>query len=476
MLGRNDPCHCGSGKKYKKCCLAADEQRAREGRSATVESQFEDLPDYKFQHDNDFVEESSSDWRSNSADREDVSDEEIDIFGDEFEDHEDLDKDDEGEANPCPELPELFDEQQKIVEKWIDDFPNHYEKKNPDDAIVRIRQFMNDHPDLFPYLYLEESTLFELGSELARRKQWSKYIDLLKEIRKKHPQMYQRGFEYFDQDLILDAIVTGDSVPSYFDFFRKFPHHNSDKVFEIIHLLAWTNREKELLKFIEITSGERWYLPYEIYEESELYWPIFVEQIQCMDSLYAPDLIAEQIAALFKPRTRKGFTDSHKLTIREGIEWARTAQSDWDITQCKDLRGIHDFYRALAWRFCAFLHRTKGIGWIKSRYLANRLFDYWTDIPERKRPKKTFRVNEAHIDKHIAVRYRMFFCVDGVQGAGLIEAVYHLADFLAAHGHQTEESTEEIHALCGRLHARLLKVVEPTDAVLQLAPEFPPQY
>lgn len=21
QLGRNDPCHCGSGKKYKKCCL-----------------------------------------------------------------------------------------------------------------------------------------------------------------------------------------------------------------------------------------------------------------------------------------------------------------------------------------------------------------------------------------------------------------------------------------------------------------------
>lgn len=27
-LGRNDPCHCGSGKKYKKCCLPADEARA----------------------------------------------------------------------------------------------------------------------------------------------------------------------------------------------------------------------------------------------------------------------------------------------------------------------------------------------------------------------------------------------------------------------------------------------------------------
>jgi len=27
-LGRNDPCRCGSGKKYKKCCLALDERRA----------------------------------------------------------------------------------------------------------------------------------------------------------------------------------------------------------------------------------------------------------------------------------------------------------------------------------------------------------------------------------------------------------------------------------------------------------------
>jgi hypothetical protein len=30
-IGRNDPCHCGSGKKYKKCCLEKDElARARE--------------------------------------------------------------------------------------------------------------------------------------------------------------------------------------------------------------------------------------------------------------------------------------------------------------------------------------------------------------------------------------------------------------------------------------------------------------
>ena len=28
--GRNDPCSCGSGKKYKRCCLPRDEAAARE--------------------------------------------------------------------------------------------------------------------------------------------------------------------------------------------------------------------------------------------------------------------------------------------------------------------------------------------------------------------------------------------------------------------------------------------------------------
>jgi hypothetical protein len=32
-VGRNDSCPCGSGKKYKQCCLAKDEAKAREART-----------------------------------------------------------------------------------------------------------------------------------------------------------------------------------------------------------------------------------------------------------------------------------------------------------------------------------------------------------------------------------------------------------------------------------------------------------
>jgi hypothetical protein len=37
-LGRNDPCHCGSGKKYKQCCLQKDEDAARAARQKEQES------------------------------------------------------------------------------------------------------------------------------------------------------------------------------------------------------------------------------------------------------------------------------------------------------------------------------------------------------------------------------------------------------------------------------------------------------
>ena len=38
-LGRNDPCHCGSGKKYKQCHLAKDEEaeRAKRAKAAGAE-------------------------------------------------------------------------------------------------------------------------------------------------------------------------------------------------------------------------------------------------------------------------------------------------------------------------------------------------------------------------------------------------------------------------------------------------------
>jgi len=46
-LGRNDPCHCGSGKKYKKCCLEAD-QNAGSQQQIGDGINDDDLPSFEF--------------------------------------------------------------------------------------------------------------------------------------------------------------------------------------------------------------------------------------------------------------------------------------------------------------------------------------------------------------------------------------------------------------------------------------------
>ncbi|MDP9148408.1 MAG: SEC-C metal-binding domain-containing protein [Myxococcota bacterium] len=44
-IGRNDPCPCQSGKKYKKCCLPVHEARAAEQRRANEQRSALDRPD-----------------------------------------------------------------------------------------------------------------------------------------------------------------------------------------------------------------------------------------------------------------------------------------------------------------------------------------------------------------------------------------------------------------------------------------------
>jgi hypothetical protein len=43
-LSRNDPCHCGSGKKYKQCHLDKDEAAAREARAKAAAAAPESAP------------------------------------------------------------------------------------------------------------------------------------------------------------------------------------------------------------------------------------------------------------------------------------------------------------------------------------------------------------------------------------------------------------------------------------------------
>lgn len=60
-IGRNDPCHCGSGKKYKRCCLEEDqegERFVREAAAAVIAA--EQAEDNTFAEWNDKLDDESN--------------------------------------------------------------------------------------------------------------------------------------------------------------------------------------------------------------------------------------------------------------------------------------------------------------------------------------------------------------------------------------------------------------------------------
>ena len=48
--GRNDPCHCGSGRKYKLCCLEKDDAAAREARAKAADAPSQAAPEPEHAH------------------------------------------------------------------------------------------------------------------------------------------------------------------------------------------------------------------------------------------------------------------------------------------------------------------------------------------------------------------------------------------------------------------------------------------
>ena len=62
-IGRNDLCPCGSGKKYKKCCMASDETAARAARPAQTAT----APAHRPSLANDFQEQDELTEASNAV-------------------------------------------------------------------------------------------------------------------------------------------------------------------------------------------------------------------------------------------------------------------------------------------------------------------------------------------------------------------------------------------------------------------------
>ena len=55
-IGRNDTCHCGSGRKYKKCCMSKNKEEKKEEKTQLDETILKHLPKEPYDSKNIFVD------------------------------------------------------------------------------------------------------------------------------------------------------------------------------------------------------------------------------------------------------------------------------------------------------------------------------------------------------------------------------------------------------------------------------------
>ncbi len=150
--GRNDPCPCGSGRKFKKCCMEKDNLqaivKAEETPSVEDEKPFQAvLPEAVFEED-EYDEEESDDFDD-----------------DDFNPFSPREEDDNDRISNRP-YPEISAEEQKLISEW-DDLYVILEK--PHEIREHIRNFIDAYPHLVENLALEDEAMFVLAEGYLKK-------------------------------------------------------------------------------------------------------------------------------------------------------------------------------------------------------------------------------------------------------------------------------------------------------------------
>jgi len=449
-VGRNDPCPCGSGKKYKKCCLPKDELIRVAPPPATQAPE----PDATLFED---------DWE----------DAEI---ADEVEAEEPGNIVDEPERPalhkyPCPEkkLPDLPPEQEKIIEDWWKKTTPCYRKRDADQMINRLETALKDFPSLFVHLGLHEGFLFELGGELGRRGRMPDYIALLKRLRREQRQMYSFSYGAYDSDVIAELVVTGQvkQIPAYLDLFKQYPDAQPDYCHQVCNLLAWRGLAEPLYILCEAVAGPMMTSSEVIGGNFALDWLLLREEIPFFeggdDSPGALERTADAISQL---------GERVQYPLKPNTDWLRAGLKACLEPPRGGLRGtLSDSAQSqLGLNFVSHLRRARLVPWVQGFLLNDLLQDYlyWC----RREKKAWLRLQKKDIEAFAVYRSRQFFCASGVTLLAILQGMVWFAEYLGSATALSVPEAERIKQDCRQLFEAGRKAVDSSDPAYRICPTF----
>lgn len=401
-LGRNDPCHCGSGKKYKKCCLAADEAAHAAAAKKPAAKKVAPVPAEKLYS-----------------------------------------------PPPAPPKRELTPEEMRI-EAWWTAFESI---EQPGDAKAYAEKLLREQPDLLADMDFAD-VLFELYDLYAKDHNFAEYVDFLVQVRNEFPEVYADSFCYHDGNIVIFKLVNKQfgEAAAYLDLFRKEPDKDADILYQVIDFMRTLDARDILIDLIgdvyarvykseKVVSGGgmidilllSYYMPLleKAYTEQDLAG--LVENVKKLDVELRDDFYDAE------------FYRKHIGTILGDL-------TDYIASGFKQ-DDMREYYATVAWNFMGYLHKEHGFGWIKADYyreLVERYF--YIAEPEGKQPKKPFHFEADRLDKTLARLCTDILSLNPNKTFSSLRAMYWLAEYLHAQHAITEKEASDLQKQCKKLH------------------------
>lgn len=453
-IGRNATCPCGSGQKYKKCCLAKDEAAAR---AAEAERQAEAAARRAEE------EAQRQEWEKQRQESSAARTEQP--------------PDDPPEAT-AHELgwPPLSDAEQQVVDAWWKEVGPVYQGKDRGTQsgwlLERVLAFLEQHPRLFRYLYLHEEFLFELGGALARAERREDYLGLLRRLRHEQPEMYFECFGYYDEDLLTEALRTGrrEDIPACLRLFQEHPAKHIDQFARVVDLLAWRGYETELKELLEPTAEKIACSPEVLGGEFGERW---LTHLALFPFLEAGDASPAAVDRFFRATMGHGYL-IHDADNRAWFTRAITMSSRSPAAAVEDLKHTRSdwFHNDVAWSFTGWLRRTKALTWTSARFLAEALINYWIWREEGKKSTSPFGLSKERLDHYLAQCCGDFFCLNGVRALSTLQGFHYFTEYLVAHDYFSSADALRLQDAAAAFFEPIRYSVDSSDSGYLICPTY----
>ena len=451
-IGRNDPCPCGSGKKYKKCCLAQDDKRRiEETRPDDMSALFEDIQVRTDMYDD--------------SDEPEAVDEPP---------YADIDEEPYVGKTISDDVPEISEQDEALVNAWWTDYET---MKDPDEILRHLRGFLQAHPSLVENLELHYEVLFELGAQLVKDGRAGDYIDLLKEMRQRFPRAYLKSYSYFDRDIIAYEVVErgcSASIDDYLPWLEEYPEDGVDNLFQLIEFLMVAECDAVVMRLIEATY-------YPLFRSSNVFGgeKLLEPLILCYAAPYlngestATDLqaLVERLKGIRVPLRPELYDPQGLQAVMQEIT-GDLGTEDFDALY--DAEDLAQYYDRITRNFMGWLHREQGFSWMKAHFYRDQVRRYLLRVvPEGKRPKQPFTFTKQLLDRTLASNARELFSLNATLALGSINAIHWFAEYLAERQAITDELQADVQRWCQDLWNAISPMLRETTIEPGVFKAFP---